>query len=474
MIETIDFAALELGKRIGGGGEGIVYRGKYMGGNVAVKELLNLITPLDDDQEHRQALRGFEHEASILSRLRHPNIMSFYGVSVRNTSMQGLSYFLITELCDTSLSDFDVAAAIHADPSFVHSMLVQIVSGMLYLHSRGIVHRDLKPQNILLIGKGNNVRICDFGFSSLRNKTTVCASLSGSRPHINSHDGGARDTFGQRGDNSEYTELTTTAPLPSSGQKSMTGMVGTPEYMAPEMIMTDRTVYTSKVDVYSFAMVLYGLLFPERTPYDELQQEGAGGANRHSSMVALLRKIVKGARPRIPRHCPKCLKILLRSCWQPDPVQRPTFQRILRQLKSTPMRDAITELPSLQEKERLRATSQCSDDGDEFNVSSTSTGSAVGVDELEDGFRCSSVSFAEDEPGGFDCSSGLQVPPSHILAGAPPLPPRRIEGYQDEIARLSEELSKSRAREQAMARRLLSYEAQECDVQVECTSPDAL
>jgi serine/threonine protein kinase len=481
-IETIDFAALELGDRIGGGGEGIVYRGKYLGAKVAVKELLNLISPLDDDEQHRQALRGFEHEASILSRLRHPNIMSFYGVSVRNTSMQGLSYFLVTELCDTSLSDFDIAAASQVDPSFVQNTLIQIVSGMLYLHSRQIVHRDLKPQNILMMGKGHNVRICDFGFSSLRNLKTVCASLSSSRPHVPVSGEGATQTFGREADNSEAIESTPT--IPKRGENSMTGMVGTPEYMAPELVMMDRTVYTSKVDVYSFAMVMFGLLFPDRHPFDELHQESnAAGGNRHGSMVALLQKIVKGARPRIPRHCPKCLRILLRSCWHADPVQRPTFKRILRQLQKPEVSKAIVELPSLREKAREKAES-CSDGdcGGDFNDSRGSAHSidvgidegGEGIDEGSEGARCSSASFVEVGDA-FRLCDVLASPQTPCVLAAPPLPPasaRKQEEYREEISRLNEELSKARAREQVMAQRLLSLEAQQCDVVVSCTSPD--
>ena len=53
------------------------------------------------------------------------------------------------------------------------------------------------------------------------------------------------------------------------------------------------------------------------------------GLDRNVVMV----RIVEGRRPAIPSHCPTKLASLIQECWQQDNARRPTFKKILGQLR---------------------------------------------------------------------------------------------------------------------------------------------
>ena len=149
--------------------------------------------------------------------------------------------------------------------------------------SAQVVHRDLKPQNVLLDAAGH-VRICDFGVSRARSK---------------GHGG--------------------------AGRESMSGGLGTPAYMAPEMMTGagGRTRYSPAVDVYSLGVLIWELVH-QRQPY----ADEAG-----IKQFALMFSIQSGHRPPIGRGCSLGLRELLEACWAPDPADRPSVPEIRRRLE---------------------------------------------------------------------------------------------------------------------------------------------
>src|SRR5438270_12626967 len=102
------------------------------------------------------------------------------------------------------------------DDSRIPGLLAQIASGLDYAHARGVIHRDIKPGNVLLTDDGRAV-LTDFGLAWL---------LEGSH-------------------------LTLTG-----------GVIGTPEYMAPEQATGEPIDHRS--DVYALGVVLYEMLVGER------------------------------------------------------------------------------------------------------------------------------------------------------------------------------------------------------------------
>ena len=97
------------------------------------------------------------------------------------------------------------------------------------------------------------------------------------------------------------------------------GAAGTPLWMSPEVL--EQQPFTEKVDVYSFALVLWELL-TRRRPYAEV-----------TTALELRQHVcVRQLRPPIPRGTNARMAALLEACWSSLPRSRPAFHQIVRQL----------------------------------------------------------------------------------------------------------------------------------------------
>eukprot|EP01089_Gocevia_fonbrunei_P004231 TRINITY_DN1424_c0_g1_i1.p1 TRINITY_DN1424_c0_g1~~TRINITY_DN1424_c0_g1_i1.p1 ORF type:complete len:427 (+),score=87.11 TRINITY_DN1424_c0_g1_i1:128-1408(+) len=254
----LPYKDLKFNKKIGKGNFGEVYDGEYLGTRVAIKKLYFV----DDDFMQKY----IEREMDTLTGLAHPNIVQLIGLCIETDDM-----YIVTEF----VSGGDLRSRLK-DESMKMDWLVRlgiardIALAMNYLHSKNIMHRDLKSHN-LLVAESWKVKVCDFGLAR---------------------------------------------SAPSEGDRNLMTIVGTNEWMAPEVAMGEN--YTLSADVFSYGMVLYEIITREKPPQRMLKDLYAFQADEY--------------KPKISPETPEPFWQLLIDCTSLSGESRPTFKDIVKRL----------------------------------------------------------------------------------------------------------------------------------------------
>ena len=150
-IRKLDAADVEMGSKLGSGGQATVFRARYLGRDIAAKAL----TGFDASQFSR-----FVREIKLTATIQHKNIISFVGVLVEEQSL-----YLCTEYLETDLAKVIPVLTLAQQVGVTQD----VACGMAYLHSYSpvILHRDLKPQNILISTTTGRAKVADFGVSRI-------------------------------------------------------------------------------------------------------------------------------------------------------------------------------------------------------------------------------------------------------------------------------------------------------------------
>jgi serine/threonine-protein kinase len=263
-------------RELGRGAMGVVYQARHneTGRLVALK----LIVP--ESAAARSAVDRFLREMSVISQLKHPNIVEW----LEQGMTRGQFWFAMEYVQGTNLE-----AVAHTEPGRypVHQacrMTCQVLKGLEEAHKRGFVHRDIKPENIL-IGRapdGLIAKISDFGLA----KSFRGLGLSG---------------------------------LTFSGE-----MRGTVPFMPPEQMLDFKTV-TPAGDLYATAATLYYLLTCQFI-YDQVSEGGD-----------LIRTLLEEPPVPIRRRradVPEGLAAVMAKCLSRDPKDRyPTAQAMRAALR---------------------------------------------------------------------------------------------------------------------------------------------
>ncbi|KAL3598908.1 hypothetical protein D5086_006826 [Populus alba] len=289
-LQIIKNEDLEELRELGSGTFGTVYHGKWRGTDVAIKRIKkSCFTGRTSEQE--RLTTEFWREAEILSKLHHPNVVAFYGVVQDGP---GGTLATVTEfMVNGSLRHVLLSKDRHLDHRKRLIIAMDAAFGMEYLHSKNIVHFDLKCDNLLVNLKDPLRPICkvgDFGLSKIKRNTLVTGGVRGTLP-----------------------------------------------WMAPELLNGSSSKVSEKVDVFSFAIVLWEILTGEE-PYANMHY-GAIIVNKShlrcfSVSLSPAGGIVNNTlRPPVPSFCDPEWRLLMEQCWAPDPMARPSFTEIARRLR---------------------------------------------------------------------------------------------------------------------------------------------
>ena len=278
---TFDLNKFELLEKIGSGSFGDVYKAKEKRtGKIYAAKISN--QSIDQKDTPRSVIRNLVREVNILSKLNHPSILSFVCFSLKNFNDEPYPVIITDYLPKGTLNDLiKLERQSTSDEKWNDTqkliIIYGIASAMSYLHSHNIIHRDLKPDNIL-VDDNLNPKIADFGLSKINQ--------------------------------SDQT---------SSSMVSTLGLKGTIAYIPPE-ILNDYD-YTKEGDVYAFSMIVYEIM-TNIEPF------------KNCGMSTLISKVSKGIRPDLDQPMPESYKNLIEKCWSQDPSIRPSFDEIVKELKS--------------------------------------------------------------------------------------------------------------------------------------------
>ncbi|MEO6593830.1 MAG: serine/threonine-protein kinase, partial [Planctomycetota bacterium] len=254
----------EIVREVGKGSMGIVYEARLRatGERIALKVLPPSLTLTE------RALARFLREGRIMARVRHPDIVAFVDQGTKGRlhwfAMEFVDGVTLEERLRVGPLPLQKACAIAA----------KVARALQFAHEHGVVHRDIKPGNLMLRAahaegdpEDPRVAITDFGL--------------------------ARETG--------------TGSMTESG-----AIVGTPMYMAPELVLGGTSTASTLGDVYSLGATLYTLVTGQ-PPFD--------GPTAQSVLKAVLENDPKPP-SRLRRDLPAPIEAVVGKAMARDPAHR--------------------------------------------------------------------------------------------------------------------------------------------------------
>jgi len=195
--------------KVGQGGMGAVYRGRHfkLDIDVAVKCLRPSLADESPDFAER-----FEREARLAAQLTHQNVVRVMDVHKKH----GIHYLVMEFVTGENARERVLRKGKLAEQEAL-AVVLGAVSGLAEAHTRGIVHRDIKPDNVLVSLEGR-VKLADLGLAKASQSSGQTISLA-------------------------------------------SGVMGTPQYMAPEQ--WDSANVGPTADVWAIGASMYYLLVAE-------------------------------------------------------------------------------------------------------------------------------------------------------------------------------------------------------------------
>ncbi|XP_029474177.1 tyrosine-protein kinase ABL2 isoform X5 [Rhinatrema bivittatum] len=236
--------------------------GQYGEVYVGVWKKYNLTVAVKTLKEDTMEVEEFLKEAAVMKEIKHPNLVQLLGVCTLEPP-----FYIVTEYMPFgNLLDY-LRECNREEVSAVVLlyMATQISSAMEYLERKNFIHRDLAARNCL-VGENHVVKVADFGLSRLMTGDTYTAHAGAKFPI---------------------------------------------KWTAPESLAYNT--FSIKSDVWAFGVLLWEIATYGMSPYPGIDL---------SQVYDLLEK---GYRMEQPEGCPPKVYELMRSCWQWNPSERPSF-----------------------------------------------------------------------------------------------------------------------------------------------------
>lgn len=215
----------ELIGELGRGGMGVVYKARQLnlGRIVALK-----IAIISSDAS-RNELERFRSETESAARLKHPNIVQIYDVG----EWEGTPFYTMEYIEGGNLSESMASCPL---TSLDAAKLLEVLAyAVAFAHEMGVVHRDLKPSNILLQASHTKQGSSSFRVSSTISNAVLPTVLV-----------------------PKLTDFGLAKRIDVDQTQTQTGtIIGTPSYMAPELIESGSKTAGAQADIYSLGAILY-------------------------------------------------------------------------------------------------------------------------------------------------------------------------------------------------------------------------
>ena len=232
------------------------------------KQLLYAIKTLKKKNIPEYEFKLIKTEVNILSELDHPNIVNYFGTFEDDFYIHIIMEYLKG---DDLFKVISVRNYTGFDEQDMSTIIFQLLKALIFIHSKNIVHRDIKPENILFSNKNDfsSLKLIDFGLATQK--------------------------------------------------KTDNKTVGTPYYMAPEMI---KGKFSPKSDIWSVGIIIY-LMLTDKFPFVKTKEY---------DVFEMIENCKYNTKLLDDCECSDEAKDLVKKILVKDPDKRPTANEVMEHL----------------------------------------------------------------------------------------------------------------------------------------------
>ena len=296
----------EISTKLGSGSYAKVVLAKHkLNGKIYSIKIINKSTLDKEEKQHEVHIEKY-----FLATLKHPCILKLH-----KTFQDSKHLYFVIDFCKNS----DLGKLLYnvktLDYDLAKFYASEILSVLNFMHKDGIYHRDLKPENIGL-DNDMHLKLFDFATANYTNKYFDRKTMR----------------FVDIKDPEILNELKTKIKNVTSEEQALIKidkynilllshlLVGTPEYVAPEVLEHNYDVIGPSVDIWAFGVILF-LFFVGKTPFK--------GKNENETLDNI--KNIKYSFEGVEKNIPDDVKKIIKKIFVKDPNKRPNSKQLMEE-----------------------------------------------------------------------------------------------------------------------------------------------